>query len=146
MVKFADSKINFLLVISGVSTTYILANLKAIVNLGLHSQIFLLIFLLAFLLFIIFALLTIFPRYASNTGLSVPKLIYHHHISEREDAQKYLYDFKEAKEEELFDDILYQVYEVSKITDQKFKFYNISGIFIGIQLVTFVFICIFKIV
>ncbi|MCF8230550.1 MAG: DUF5706 domain-containing protein [Bacteroidales bacterium] len=145
MVKFADSKIKFLLVISGISTTYVLTNFNSLLLIGLPAQILIGVFLIAFLLFIVFALLTIYPRYASNTDMSVPKLIYHHHVSQRNKALEYRTDFKETEENEFLDDVLYQVYEVSKIADKKFRYYNKSGIFIGIQLVAFVVICVFKI-
>jgi hypothetical protein len=144
MIKFADSKIQFLLVISGITTTYILTNLKDLLSFGIYSKIFIVGFLIASLLFVIFALLTIYPRHASKTGISVPKLLYHGHVSERIEVGDYINEFSKADEKEILKDILYQVYEVSNIATKKFKFYDKSWRCLGAQLIAFVIIIIIK--
>lgn len=62
LIKFADTKINVLLVISGVTTTFILTNFQNLCELNCFSKIILGLFFLAFITFVILSILTISPR------------------------------------------------------------------------------------
>ena len=137
MIKFSDSKLRFLAIISGVLTSYILGNFLSLFNLRWYGKLTLLIFFIAFLSFVLFALLSSYPRFASKTGNKVPKLIYHKHVSERIEANDYISNFIETEDDKHLKDILYQVYEISGIATVKFKYYNKSWFSLGVQLVSF---------
>jgi hypothetical protein len=134
LIKFADSKINVLLIISGVSTTFILANFSDIFGLCLVSKIALALFCLSFLVFIYFAIFTVSPRSDKHTGKSVSKTIYFKHIAERVEVKDFIEDFNKLGEDTFLDDLLYQVFENSKIADKKFKSYGNSLIAIKFQI------------
>lgn len=137
LIKFADTKINVLLVISGVTTTFILTNFQTLYDLCLLSKIVLGFFFLAFLIFLIFSILTVAPRPDKHTGNSVSKTIYFGHIAKRVEAKDFIDDYQKLEESSFQSDLLYQVYENSKIADRKFKFYKKSLITIQIQLLIF---------
>jgi len=144
LIKFADTKINVLLLISGVTTTFILTNFKQLFDLCLFSKIALGLFFLAFIIFIIFSLLTIAPRADKNTGNSVSKTIYFGHIAKRVEVKDFVEDYEKLEEKSFQTDLLYQVFENSKIADKKFKFYKKSLITLQIQLFIFIIILIIK--
>jgi hypothetical protein len=142
LIKFADTKINVLLVISGVTTTFILTNFQGLCNLNNYTKITLGLFFLAFILFVVLSLLTISPRKDQHTGNSLAKTIYFGHISSRVEVKDFIKDYHKLTTESCLDDILYQVYENSKIADKKFVFYGRSLIALQIQTALF-FILIF---
>ena len=126
LIKFADTKINVLLIISGVTTTFILTNFQNLCELNCFSKIILGIFFLAFICFVILSILTISPRTDKYTGNSPAKTIYFKHISTRVEVKDFIDDFNKLTPESCLTDILYQVYENSKIADKKFIFYSRS--------------------
>ena len=144
LIKFADTKINVLLVISGVSTTFILTNFQGIFDLCLFSKIALGLFFISFLVFIILSIFTISPRKDSNTGSSVSKTIYFEHISSRIEVKDFINDYTKLDEPGFQSDLLYQVFENSKIADKKFKFYKKSLIALQAQLLFFFILVIIK--
>jgi hypothetical protein len=137
LIKFADTKINVLLIISGVTTTFVMTNLQVIYNSCLLSKIVLSLFLLAFIGFIVLSLLTISPRSEKHTGNSVSKTIYFAHIAKRIEVKDFIDDYTKLDEKSFQSDLLYQVYENSKIADKKFKFYKKSLIALEVQLIFF---------
>lgn len=137
LIKFADTKINVLLVISGVTTTFILTNFQTLYDLCLLSKIVLGLFFISFLIFLVFSILTIAPRPDKHTGNSVSKTIYFGHIAKRVEGKDFIDDYQKLEESAFQSDLLYQVYENSKIADRKFKFYKKSLIAIQVQLLIF---------
>lgn len=137
LIKFADTKINVLLVISGVTTTFILSNFQGLFNLCLISKIALGLFFIMFLIFIVFSILTISPRKDNHTGNSVSKTIYFEHIASRIEVKDFINDYTKLDEPGFQSDLLYQVFENSKIADKKFKFYKKSLIALQVQLLLF---------
>lgn len=137
LIKFADTKINVLLVVSGVTTTFVLTNFQGIFDLCLISKIALGLFFISFLVFIILSILTISPRRANHTGNSASKTIYFNHIASRIEVKDFINDFTKLDEPGFQSDLLYQVFENSKIADQKFKFYKKSLIALQVQLILF---------
>ena len=137
LIKFADTKINVLLVISGVTTTFILANFQCLCDLNCFSKITLGLFFLTFISFVILSILTISPRTAKHTGNSPAKTIYFKHVSSRVEVNDFVDDFNKLTPESCVKDILYQVYENSKIAEKKFKFYNKSLVALQIQVFIF---------
>src|SRR5258706_12037477 len=99
LIKFADSKINVLLVISGVTTTFILANFQNLFDLNLSSKITLGLFFLTFICFTILSLLTISPRTDKHTGNSPTKTIYFKHISNRVEVKDFIDDYNRLTSE-----------------------------------------------
>lgn len=138
MIKFADSKIMFLLVISGVFTTHTLTNLRDLFSAGILCQIVVVLFFIAFLVFTIYALLTIYPRHRSKTEHLTANLIYFKNIYTRKDVGQYIEDFQDASDEQILEDILFQNFQVAAIATKKFKYYDRSWIFLGIQAVAFI--------
>ncbi len=137
MIKFSDSKLRFLAIISGVITSYVLGNYSELSVMGWYGNLALVLFFIGFFFFVLFALLSSFPRFASKTGNSVLKLIYHKHVSDIVEAGEYISKFNDATDDEYLKDILYQVYEVSRIATKKFKFYNFSWFALGFQVIAF---------
>ncbi len=137
LIKFADTKINVLLVISGVTTTFILTNFQNLCDLNSFSKIALGLFFLAFITFVTLSILTISPRADKHTGNSPAKVIYFKHVSARVEVKDFVEDFNKLTPESCITDILYQVYENSKIAEKKFAFYNKSLVVLQIQVVLF---------
>lgn len=137
LIKFADTKINVLLIISGVTTTFILTNFQELFVLCLISKITLGLFFVSFLVFIIFSILTISPRKDNHTGNSVSKTIYFEHIASRVEVKDFINDYTKLDESGFQSDLLYQVFENSKIADKKFKCYKKSLISLQFQLLFF---------
>jgi hypothetical protein len=137
LIKFADTKINVLLVISGVTTTFILTNFQNLCDLNYVSKIVLGLFFLTFICFVILSLKTISPRTDKHTGNSPAKTIYFKHISKRIEVKDFIDDYNKLTTESCLTDILYQVYENSKIADKKFTFYNYSLTALRLQILFF---------
>jgi len=137
LIKFADTKINVLLVISGVTTTFVLTNFKGLYDLCLFSKIVLGLFFIAFLVFVVLSLLTISPRNAKHTGNSVAKTIYFEHVAERVEVKDFIDDYTKLNEIGFQSDLLYQIFENSKIADKKFKYYKKSLVALQVQLFLF---------
>ena len=137
LIKFADTKINVLLVISGVTTTFILTNFQGLFDLCILSKIGLGLFFLAFIFFVILSLLTISPRSDKHTGNSVSKTIYFAHIAKRVEVKDFIDDYTKLDEKSFQTDLLYQIYENSKIADKKFIFYKRSLVALEFQLFFF---------
>jgi hypothetical protein len=144
LIKFADTKINVLLIISGVTTTFILSNFQELFELCLFSKITLGLFFVSFLVFIIFSILTISPRKDNHTGDSVSKTIYFEHIASRVEVKDFINDYKKLDESDFQSDLLYQVFENSKIADKKFKCYKKSLISLQVQLLFFFVLVVVK--
>jgi hypothetical protein len=144
LIKFADTKINVLLLISGVTTTFVLTNFQPLFELCRLSKIALGLFFIVFVLFVIFSILTIAPRPDKHTGNSVSKTIYFGHIAERVEVKDFILDYEKLEEKSFQTDLLYQVFENSKIADKKFKFYKKSLITLQVQLFIFLVIIIIK--
>lgn len=144
LIKFADTKINVLLVISGVTTTFVLTNFQGLFDLCLLSKISLGLFFLSFLIFIVLSILTISPRSDKHTGKSVPKIIYFGHIAQRIEVKDFVDDYVTMDEKTFQYDLLYQIFENSKIADKKFKFYRLSLIAIKFQIGLFFALLIIK--
>lgn len=138
LIKFADTKINVLLVISGVTTTFILTIFQSLCDLNCISKIILGLFFLTFISFVILSLQTISPRSAKHSGNSASKTIYFKHISSRVEVKDFIDDYNKLTLETCLTDILYQVYENSKIADKKFLFYGRSLIALQIQTLLFI--------
>jgi hypothetical protein len=137
LIKFADTKINVLLIISGVTTTFILTNFQEFFELCLISKIILGLFFFSFLVFIVFSILTISPRKDNHTGNSVSKTIYFEHIASRIEVKDFMNDYTKLDESGFQSDLLYQVFENSKIAGKKFKCYKKSLISLQFQLLFF---------
>lgn len=120
LIKLADTKVRYLFLISSLATTYILTEANKIQNIEILEY----LFLIAFFLFLIFASLTLKPRSSKYSGDKVPTLIYHRDISSRTTRFIYTKDFKNTSKDELLDDLLYQIFEISLIADRKYQNYN----------------------
>ena len=78
-------------------------------------------------------LLTISPRSDKHTGNSVSKTLYFTHIAKRIEVKDFIDDYTKLDEKSFQSDLLYQVYENSKIADKKFSCYKWSLITLEIQ-------------
>lgn len=146
LIKFADTKINVLLVISGVTTTFILTNFQGLYDLCVVSKIVLGLFFISFLIFVILSILTISPRADKHTGNSASKIIYFGHIAKRVEVKDFIDDYSKLNENSFQHDLLYQIFENSKIADKKFSFYKMSMTALKFQIGLFFILIILKFV
>ncbi|HPI40892.1 MAG TPA: DUF5706 domain-containing protein [Pseudobdellovibrionaceae bacterium] len=137
LIKFADTKVNVLLIISGVTTTFVISNFSKISETSILGQISLALFIISFIVFTIFALMTISPRSDKHTGKSVAKTIYFKHIAERVEVKDFIEDYSKLDEKNFQADLLYQIFENSKIAEKKFYFYNLCLTALKVQIVIF---------
>ena len=144
LIKFADNKINVLLLISGVTTTFVLSNFHDLYSLNCLSKIILGLFFLVFFIFVVFSLKTISPRSDKHSGNTPAKTIYFKHISKRIEVKDFIDDFNNLTTESCLTDILYQIFENSKIADKKFKFYSKSLIVLQLLIAVFILLIILK--
>lgn len=146
LIKFADTKINVLLVISGVTTSFVLTNFQTLFTSSIFAKISLVLFFIVFLAFVILAIFTISPRRDKHTGKAVAKIVYFGHVASRVQVADFISDFEQLNEKCFLDDVLYQVYENSKIADKKFKFYKFSLFALQAQLSIFFVLLLLKLI
>ena len=133
LIKLADNKIRYLFLVSSVAATFILAESKNLTDVGIPEF----IFIATFVLFLTFASLTIKPRKSKLTGSQIPRLIYHQDIISRASKDDYANEFREASDEELQKDLLFQIYEISAIANKKYQYYNYSFYTLCVQVLLF---------
>ena len=104
------------------AATFILTEFKALETINITE----ILFLASFVLFLAFASLTIKPRKTNSGDNGASKLIYHKDIISRPNRNTYASNFIEASDEELQNDLLCQIYEISSIASKKYKYYNYS--------------------
>ncbi|MAL16513.1 MAG: hypothetical protein CL670_09940 [Balneola sp.] len=131
LIKLADYKIRYLFLVSSISATFILRDSAILDNL----DVFKILFIISFMAFLTFASLTIKPRVTKSKNS--PTLIYHKDILFKGDRNEYAKSFKETSDQELEDDLLYQIYEISAIAESKYKYYNYSFYAMCVQIVLF---------
>lgn len=137
LIQFADTKINILSVINGIATSYVITNFQQLFTISFFSGIVLILYLMAFIVFIYYLLNTILPRVGKYTSLMGSQLIYFGHISKRENVTDFIADFHNTDSEQFLDDLLQQIYESSKIATTKFSNYKMSLITLQIQIFLF---------
>ena len=89
LIKFADRKINILLIISGVMITFVFNQVGTIKASGDMAYVALAAFLVALSLFLLFSLLALFSRKEAKSGIGVSQLIFFGHIGSRKSADEY---------------------------------------------------------
>lgn len=137
LIKFSDTKINVLLVISGITTTYVLSTYKHKILDYNWLSVILLFFYISFFIFLYFSVQTIAPRKAKHTGKFISKVIYFKHVTERNNANEYFEDYNKIEEATILKDFVYQIYENSHIAETKFENYNKSLVYLKIQIFIF---------
>lgn len=144
IIKFFDKKINALLFVSSVISTFILINAKEILANGLYGQILIFGYLLFFILFIAYSLFTILPRNPLKFGKSIPKLIYFKDIANRVEPKDYVEDFESASIGDIQNDLCYQIYELGTIAKLKSINYSKAWVFMALKLLLFSFCAIYQ--
>lgn len=137
LIKFSDTKINVLLVISGITTTYVLSAYKLKISDYDYLSVILGCFYVSFFIFLYFSVQTIAPRKAKHSGNSISKVIYFKHVTERNNANDYFEDYIKIEEASVLKDFVYQIYENSHIAETKFENYKKSLVLLKIQIVIF---------
>ena len=137
MVKFADSKVKFLLAISGISTTVIISFMDKDIYQNPWAYSFLVLFFIFFVAFLYFSLKTIYPRPKYEFHTAVPELIFFNHIAARQNSKQFVTDFLECNETNRLEDLLQEIYQVSKIARLKFKFYDMAWKTLICQIISF---------
>lgn len=135
IIKLADNKIRYLFLVSSITATYILSAVTKIEEIGIIE----ILFLLSFVLFLAFAFLTIKAR-SKNLDLDATDhigFIFYKNISAYDTRKAYAEAFDEASEEDLIQDLHYQIYALSKIAETKYKYYNLAFYAMAVQLVLF---------
>ena len=138
MIKFADQKVNILLIICGLFLSFALNKIQNIQNFNYFNYFSFTIFSIALLFTILFCLLSIFARRDTKTGKTVPQLIYFGHIAKRREAVEYIEAMKNTNTEETLRDLYYQIYEVSNIALKKYTNYKIAWVGIFVEAVFFI--------
>jgi hypothetical protein len=133
LIKLADNKIRYLFLVSSISATFILRDSAILESLSVFE----ILFILSFVAFLTFASLTIKPRVNKTDKANSATLIYHKHIISKESRKNYAESFRETSDQELEDDLLFQIYEIASIADSKYKYYNYSFYAMCIQIVLF---------
>ena len=139
MIKIADRKISVLLVISGVMTTFIFTNANNIKSIGIYGNLAFSLFVVFFLVFLAFGLLTLYARKDTKTGDNAPKTIYFGQISERKEPYEYYKSLSEMDSAQRLLDLSYQIYEVSIIAGVKYR--NCKRAWIALFFQTLCFVC-----
>jgi hypothetical protein len=144
MVKFADQKINVLLVIG----TLLISTTLAVSDIYIHKNSFLdfcfWAIIIVSVVFFIFSLISLFSRNDEKTGKDIPKLIHFGQIIRFKEAREYQEAFVKMSDKEAITDICYQIYEVSCIANTKYFFYKLAWISLLIQLIIFLTIVLTK--
>lgn len=136
-IKFADQKIQILLVISGLFSAIVFEQLLENFCLSIFQKIFIGVYIIEFILFIVISLIALLARSDRATGSKIARLIYFNHIAERREANEY-YDLVSNTEPlDIQKDLAYQIYEVSQIAKTKYKFYKIAWVILLFQIVSF---------
>lgn len=126
LIEIADKKAGYLFVVCSLITSYIIANYSNLIDDISWLKWLIIVLIGANGITFISILLVFYARYAKHTGVSPPKLVYFNDIVQRKFATDYINDFKNATEESILEDVLYQVYETSVICKSKFKILNIA--------------------
>ena len=137
MVKYADQKVQVLLLLSTIICAFVLTNLKDLAGHSTVARIGVVLFLLATAAFFLLALVALVARRDTKTGTTVPRLIYFRHIAERTEAVEYCRAFRDANGAAFLDDVCYQISELGHIASAKFSYYRRAWWALGTQAVIF---------
>lgn len=133
IIKLADNKIRYLFLVSSITATYILSAIENFESIKVTE----ILFLISFVLFLAFAFLTIKARSNSHNKTQSKGFIFYKNIGSFENRVAYAQKFGEATDEDLIEDLHFQIYALSKIAEIKYKYYNLAFIALSVQLVLF---------
>lgn len=130
MIQFADKKVSVLLLINTIITSTLFNAFFKQLNGNNKITFLFLTYAICLGFFIFFCGGVFFPRPAKFSGEDVPKLIYFNHISKRKNPNEYYKDFLNTNIVKLLEDLIYQIYETSKIANAKYRY--LYGAFISL--------------
>lgn len=137
LIRFADTKINSLSVINGIATSFVITNFQQLYSINTFSKIVLLLFFIAFIVFVYFLLNTVLPRKNDKSDIIGNQIIFFGHISKRSNVKDFITDFNSTSSEDFLDDLLQQIYESAKIAAVKFSNYKKGMITLQFQILFF---------
>ena len=140
IIKYADQKVHVLLVFTTIVAGAIIIKFDSIVKQGLISELLAVAFLIVTGFFLMFALLALLARYETKSDMTGPRLVFFRHIQQHNNANGYSKSFDEVSQKEALDDLCNQIYEVSVITQSKFKNYRLACLALIVQIILFLII------
>ena len=140
IIKYADQKVHVLLVFTTIVAASVIVKFDYIVKQGFFNELLAIAFLIVTGFFLMFALLALLARYDIKGEAIGPRQVFFRHIQERNSAREYANSFKEVSCQDALDDLCNQIYEVSVITESKFRNYRLACITLIIQIVLFLII------
>ena len=140
IIKYADQKVHVLIVFTTIVAGSVILKFDYILKQGFFNELLAIAFLVVTGFFLMFALLALLARYDVKGEAIGPRQVFFRHIQQRRSAREYANSFKEASCQDALDDLCNQIYEVSIITEQKFKNYRLACITLIVQIILFLII------
>ena len=140
IIKMADHKVHVLFILTIFVTTTVILKFDFILKQGFIFEILAVAFLVATAVFLTFALLALLARYDIKSDSPGARLVFFRHIQQRGSALEYAKSFQAVSTNEALTDLCNQIYEVSVITQNKFKHYRFAVIALTAQIVIFIVI------
>ena len=137
MIRYADQKVHVLIVLGIIITGAVITQLDHLSR-ELSTDRFLMgAFFISTGVFLTATMLALVSKFDMKSDSNVPKLVFFRHIQMRPQALAYSDAFKETSATDVLKDLCYQIYEVSVISEKKFKYYRMACSFIVIHLMIF---------
>ena len=140
MVRYADQKVHVLIILGTIITGSVITQLDYLSRDLPTDRILMGAFFISTGFFLTTTLMALVSKFDMKSDSNVPKLVFFRHIQMRSEAVDYSNAFKETSASEVLKDLCYQIYEVSVITEKKFKFYRMACTFLLIHLIIFIMI------
>ena len=138
IIKMADHKVHVLFILTIFVTTTVILKFDYILKQGFMFEALAVAFLIATTVFLTFALLALLSRYDIKSDAPGARLVFFRHIQQRGSALEYAKSFQNVSTEEALTDLCNQIYEVSVITQNKFKHYRFAVMALTAQIVIFI--------
>ena len=140
IIKMADHKVHVLFILTIFVTTTVILKFDFILKQGVLYEILAVAFLIATTVFLTFALLALLSRYDIKSDTPGARLVFFRHIQQRGSAMEYARSFQDVTTEDALTDLCNQIYEVSVITQNKFKHYRFAVMALTAQIIIFIVI------
>ena len=140
IIKYADQKVHVLIVLGTIITGAVLTQMDTLLRELLLNRLLIFSFFISTGAFLTTALLALLARFDMKSDSNIPKLVFFRHIQMRSSALDYANSFQETSETEALKDLCYQIYEVSVITESKFKYYRAACVALLAQMIVFLLI------
>ena len=140
MIRYADQKVHVLIVLGIIITGAVITQLDHLPRDLATDRILMGSFFISTGFFLTSTMLALVSKFDVKSDSNVPKLVFFRHIQKRSQALEYSDAFKKTSAADVLKDLCYQIYEVSVISEKKFKYYRMACSFIIIHLMIFLMI------